>query len=321
MKKKLLQISFLLGTFLAQAQLNVSDFETFSLGSNSFYKDTNSAPFSTYSAQFEHKWNKMFSYWSGGFSYTNKYDSATAGASNLYGVRAFKGYNNSNLYAVGQDRAVIAMASSQNTVDGFYITNTTYAYKSMKHGDAFAKKFGGLSGNDPDYFKITIKAYDNGVLKQDSVEFYLADYRFANNSLDYLVENWQWVSTATLGEADSIRFFMYSSDVGSFGINTPLFFGLDNFTTNGAIVSIAESKTVHGVEVYPNPFQSQIKVILRDANQPVEVKVLDMFGKLLYTHLSTTPEFEFELSVLPAGVYYLSIQQNNQLVTKRVVKL
>ena len=321
MKKTLLQISFLLSSFLAQSQLNVSDFETFSLSPSSFYLDTNSTPFSTYSAQFEHTWSKTFWYWSGGFSYTNKYDSSTAGASNLYGVKAFKGYNNSNTYAVGQDKAVIAMASAQNTVDGFYITNTTYAYKSMKLGDAFAKKFGGISGNDPDFFKVTIKAYDNGVLKQDSVQFYLADFRSANNSLDYIVDNWQWVSTASLGEADSIRFFMYSSDMSGAFLNTPSFFALDNFTTNGAIVGLQENANKLSLEVYPNPFQSHLRVTLTAAEQSVQIKVVDVFGKVFYTETSTKPEFELELTSLPAGIYFLSIQQNNQLTTKRVVKL
>jgi hypothetical protein len=39
------------------------------------------------------------------------------------------------------------------TVTGAYFTNTTYAALSMLSGDSFAKKFGGASGDDPDWFK------------------------------------------------------------------------------------------------------------------------------------------------------------------------
>ena len=54
----------------------------------------------------------------------------------------------------------------------------------------FAKKFGGTTGNDPDFFKVTVKGYKGGVLTTDSVPFYLADFRFANNALDYIVDSW-----------------------------------------------------------------------------------------------------------------------------------
>jgi hypothetical protein len=37
---------------------------------------------------------------------------------------------------------------------GVYVTNTTYAYNSMRDGDMFAKKFGGPTGNDPDWYKL-----------------------------------------------------------------------------------------------------------------------------------------------------------------------
>ena len=36
------------------------------------------------------------------------------------------------------------------------LTNTTYAYYTMLNGNRFAKKFGGASGADPDWFKLTI---------------------------------------------------------------------------------------------------------------------------------------------------------------------
>jgi hypothetical protein len=320
MKKISLQIALMSLPFFGQAQFNVSDFETFTLSPNSFYKDTNSTPFLTGSASFQHKWDTAFSFWSGGFSYTNKYDSATAGFGNLFGVQPYKGYNNSNIYVVGQDRGVISLASAQNTLDGFYITNTTYAYKSMKNGDQFAKKFGGLTGNDPDYFKITVKGFDNGVMKQDSVEFYLADFRFANNTLDYIVNTWQWFNTSALGEVDSVKFFMYSSDMGAFGINTPLFFGMDNFTTRGAIVGLAENEAQAEFQVYPNPFQSVLYLQFKSATTLAKLKVYDALGHLVFELETNGPEMNLDLSALQTGLYLLELNQNGSISTKRVIK-
>src|SRR5690606_13300086 len=103
------------------------------------------------------------------------------------------------------------------------VTNSTYAYYSMKDGDAFAKKFGGVTGNDPDWFKLTIKMYFQGIFN-DSVDFYLADFRFTDNSQDYIVKDWQSINLSSYGSMDSLSFELSSSDIGMWGMNTPAFF-------------------------------------------------------------------------------------------------
>lgn len=315
--KKIITITALaLGIFTIKAQTTVADFETFTLSTNSAYSSTAGVSFQTGNASFQYKWG---GFWSGGFSYTNKYDSATAGFGNMYGVKPLKGYNNSNIYVVGQDQGVINLSSPSNTVNGFYITNTTYAYKSMKLGDQFAKKFGGTTGNDPDFFKVTVKGYKGGVLTTDSVPFYLADFRFSNNSLDYIVDTWQWVNTSTLGNVDSIKFFMYSSDEGSFGINTPLFFGIDNFTTTQSNVGIAEYKNSLKFDVYPNPFNSTIVLKLTNQNQ-THVKVTDVSGKIVYENDLVEMSSTIDLDYLQSGIYFLQISSDNKSSIKKLIK-
>lgn len=316
MKKTIMIAALALGFFINKAQTTVADFETFTLSANSAYSSTTSVPFQTSNASFQYKWS---GYWSGGFSYTNKYDSATAGFGNIYGVKPLKGYNSSNIYLVGQDQGVINLSSPSNTVEGFYITNTTYAYKSMKLGDSFAKKFGGTSGNDPDFFKVTVKGYKGGVLTTDSVPFYLADFRFANNALDYLVNTWQWVNTSSLGNVDSIKFFMYSSDVGSFGINTPLFFGIDNFTSTQSSVGITENVFLLNFNVYPNPFNSAITISVENESL-VNVKILDVTGKIVFENEFTEMQSTLSLEVLESGIYFLEITSNNKKVIKKLIK-
>ena len=257
-----------LAYFTIKAQVMVTDFETFTLSPNSAYNPTTSTAFQTPSAAFQYIYNGNFQLWTGGFAYTNINDSITGNFSNLYGVRPLKGYTNSAIYVVGQDRAVIrTTAVPQTTVAGFYITNTTYAYKSMAKGDAFARKFGDTTGTGsgtaipqgsyPDYFKVIVKGYKNGALKNDSVTAMLADFTFTNNTLDYILSTWKFVNTAIIGEVDSIKFFMRSSDV-SFGyINTPTFFAIDNFAV-GKINFTAIKKYSDDempATIYPNPCQ------------------------------------------------------------------
>jgi hypothetical protein len=318
MKKTITLVTLALGFLGSKAQSFTADFESFSLPANSAYSSTVSAPFQTTNAIFEYKWDTQFSFWAGGFAYTNKYDSSTAGAGNLYGVKAYKGYNNSNTYVVGQDRGIIKTKTPYYRIDGFYITNTTYDYFSMKNGDQFAKKFGGPSGNDPDFFKVTVKAYAGGVMKNDSVVFMLADYTFTNNAQDYIVKTWQYVNTSVFGYADSLQFFMYSSDVGQFGINTPLYFAIDNVGST-VVAGLHEYASNAVSQIYPNPFQSQLTIQLKNVEPGAKVMIRDISGRLVYSS-SLAENNVLNLEELNKGIYFVEVISGSNRETRKFVK-
>ena len=110
------------------------------------------------------------------------------------------------------------------------ITNTTWAALVMLTGDpnGFAKQFGGPSGNDPDFFRLTITGLDDTDTAVGAVEFYLADYRFTDNSQDFVIDQWTTVDLTSLAGATKLSFGLESSDTGPFGMNTPAYFALDN---------------------------------------------------------------------------------------------
>lgn len=295
------------------SQTVVADFENLSLPTNTFYLNTSGNDWQTANAEFRYDYSGGF--WSGGYAYTNKKDSSTAGFSNLYGCKALNGFNNSNYYVTAQPNGFIKLKSPANGVSGFYITNSTFAYKSMKSGDQFAKKFGGLSGNDPDFFKLTVRGYKNGVIKTDSVEFYLADFRNSNNSLDYIIDNWQWVNTSSLNQVDSITFFLYSSDVGQFGMNTPSFFCLDNFTTISNAIGLTEWGTSSTLlKFYPNPAQNYIQLTALDAET---LQILAADGHLVKEEPLLPGEHRIDVSTLPKGLYNLVLTKQ---ATKRAAR-
>jgi len=229
MKKQILPILFPCVVLVNDAKSqNFADFESFTLPESGYLNGSEGATeYKQADLAFEVKYNFTFNFWSGGFAISNKKDNQTAGYNNLYSACTGGGVLQSNNYAIGQNNAKIKLVN-RSTLSGLYVTNTTYALKSMENGDMFAKKFGGDSGNDPDWFLLTIKGYINGVLKTDSVNFYLADYRFSEPELDYLVRTWRWVDLTALGEVDSLVFLLSSSDVGIYGMNTPAFFAIDN---------------------------------------------------------------------------------------------
>ncbi|MBI2723017.1 MAG: DUF4465 domain-containing protein [Bacteroidetes bacterium] len=317
MKKTITFLMLVCATFNFKAQSQITTFESFTLAPNSFYKDTNSVPFQTAGMLFRYKWDKPYAYWSGGFSYTNINDTANGNFSNSYNARAGKGYNNSAKYATGKNNAIMVLKAPFNRLDGCYITNTTYAYKSMKNGDQFAKKFGGTSGNDPDFLKVTAKGYFNGAVKADSAVFYLADYRFANNSQDYIVQNWLWFNTTALGQVDSVKFIMYSSDNGQFGINTPTFFSIDDVTVTNAFVGINENTLSNNLTVYPNPFSSSL---IFKTTENLNVSISDVYGKVITEVFLNEENKELDLTFLEDGVYFAEIKSGKLNVTKKIIK-
>jgi hypothetical protein len=254
---KSLFIFFMLVVSAPALAQTVSDFENLSLQPQSYYDGATQAGgtmFQSGHVLFPNYFDPTFQYWLSGWAYSNMLDTTTSGFGNMYASAAFGDVNGSGIYAIGQQDAVVNLtgAASGKVVSGCYLTNSTFAYISMRDGDAFAKKFGGPTGNDPDYFKLTIKGWYNGLLTVDSVEFFLADYRFANNAQDYLVNTWQWVNLSVLGNVDSLLFNLSSTDIGPFGINTPLFFCLDNLITADSPVGVHFPEAT-AFALYPNP--------------------------------------------------------------------
>lgn len=227
---------FVLGLWLSPQAQQVADFENLELAPNTYWNGApvNEAPFSSGDASFENKYVKSqwgSFYWSKGFAYSNKTDVSTAGYLNMYSAITGKGVNGSSNYIVSQNNSVIRFQQYpyHKPVTGLYITNGTYAALSMQSGDDYAKKFGGASGDDKDFFRLTITGFAQGQELAQKVTFYLADFRNDDNSKDYIVKTWKWVDLSTLGAVDSLKFSLSSSDVGEYGINTPLYFCIDNF--------------------------------------------------------------------------------------------
>ncbi len=215
----------------SQAQLSwMSTFESVKLESDSFWNGSDTTGgFISGKAFYRNSYNPAWKSWSG-FSVSNMKDSTTAGWGNQYSARTAKGSNHTSNYAVlGGGGMVVLMEPT--TVSGCYVTTNTYVALSMANGDQFAKKFGGTSGNDADYFRLIATGYSKGSATSAEA-FYLADFRDSDNAKDYIVEDWTYFDLSKLGEVDSIRFHFESSDTGQHGINTPKYACIDNFNTD-----------------------------------------------------------------------------------------
>lgn len=327
MKKTLQTLAALLLTFNTFAQVKVATFEDITVAADSFIDgrflniEPNRNLFYSNNVVFTNSYDTSFGgYWSSGFAISTSTDSATGDFTNLYGCIAAKG-NNSTTYAAAQNNAVIIAPRTAIPEDtkgrvfnSVYVNNATYAYKSMLNGDMFAKKFGGTTGNDSDWFKLTIVGYfTDSVLRTDTVAFYLADYRFTNNAQDYIVKDWTKVNLTALGKVDSIAFMLSSSDEGQFGMNTPGFFCIDDVEYVEPTVGIAKLLASQ-FSVYPNPANAFITV--NSALNIITLAVMDLSGK---TVLGSTQN-KLDISNLNTGIYILKITTDKGIYNHKFVK-
>lgn len=223
----------------ASAATVVSTFDDLSLAASSHHFPEATSTFSSGLASLEHRYESLYGSWSG-WTYSNETDMVTDGFMNQFSVYNTSGAGGSQNYALAYVSSYDTAATSIGfdapvLAESVAITNTTYAALSMKNGDAFAKKFGGASGNDADWFRLTIIGKDEQGGTTGSVDFYLADFRFSDNSQDYILDQWATVNLSSLGLVSSLEFQMASSDAGLYGINTPTYFALDNLSVTTAV--------------------------------------------------------------------------------------
>lgn len=191
--------------------------------------------FTHYGRHFANTYDSTWSSWSG-WALSNMTDTETQGFTNQYSAISGHGVSHTPNYMVSTGDGAYIKLDVAAPVKGAYFNNSTYAYYDMKNGSGFSKKFGGDSGNDPDFLRIIIRSYFDSRLV-DTTVFYLADYRYQDNSKDYLINDWTFVdfNTDLQNDAlvDSISFHYQGSDMGSFGLNTPKYFCMDDF--NGSV--------------------------------------------------------------------------------------
>ena len=193
-----------------------------------------SGGFTSNGVRFANHYNADWAFWDG-FACSNRTDPNLSGLPAQYNAIAGGGQGGSAHYAVGfvgwETLPTLTLPTPQ-VLSGLYVTNDSYAYYDMLLGSPFSKKFGGPTGKDEDWLKLTITGKDAAGKVTGTVDFYLADFRFADNVQDYLLDSWAFVSLRSLGQVKSLEFSLTSSDVGAFGMNTPAYFCLDSLVSD-----------------------------------------------------------------------------------------
>lgn len=321
---------------IIEGDFEEAGFDDLTLSPNSFWNGSDlSGGFVSGPLNFPNDYNESWASWSG-WAYSNMSDDSTAGFLNQYSAITAEGFNAAASEGVnygvgyipidfitGENIAVPVYFDNDESheIKGLYVTNSTYATLTMEYGDDFTEKFGGESGNDPDFFMLSVLGYVNGT-ETGPVDFYLADYRFEDNTRDYIIKTWQWIELSSLGEVDSLKFNLVSSDVGFYGMNTPGYFCIDQIYVVPESNSIEESTLNQSIKVnvYPNP-ASDFIMIDCESKLKSKITILDVKGKILFETRNHLSSETIDVSFLSKGCYMVRIEDGNSQAVRRIIVL
>ena len=71
----------------------------------------------------------------------------------------------------------------------------------------------------------------------------MADNSFADNSQDFIIDQWTTVDVSSLVDATELSFSLATTDEGPFGPNTPLYFALDDLVVSEAATAAVPEPT------------------------------------------------------------------------------
>lgn len=323
MKKFYFLASALLAMTSLKAQFTTIDFEDLTLPAvDTFYTGEDFAEqFVSQNVIFGNYYEETaWGYYWNGFSYSNMTDNTTGGFDNQYSAFAGQGANGSANYAIFYPSDTITFPGIGAEFGNAAITNTTYAGISMRDGDMFAKQFGSPNGadglpdgtNGEDYFYITVYGWAQDLNLVDSIEIYLADFRFADNNDDYILDEWTNFDFSDLNGSKYLTFKFTSSDVGSFGINTPQYFAMDNIEYSEMVNNLYEEQLIS--TIYPNPATEYVVV----KGLAGALTITDINGRLM-NKIQHEGNSKLSVSDYPSGVYFICLTSGVTSQTKKIV--
>ncbi len=274
---------------------------------------------------FENAYDTAWNYWAAGFAYSNITTDTLVGVPGLLSSYAGGGVGGSGIYAIGQNNANLTITGAGFQPMSIMVTNNNYAAHSMLNGDSYGKVFGdslnaaGVNDgtNGEDWFLLEVRGYDaSGFV--DSTLIYLADYRFADNTQDYILKDWtSFDLNLTPGAYTQLLFKLSSSDVGQWGMNTPAFFAIDNIVFNSVVGT--EELTINTFNVYPNPTADLININTDESN--ASYVITNLQGQVVLSSSIIGSSTQVDVRNLSTGLYHISVITDAGIITKKFQKI
>ena len=86
-------------------------------------------------------------------------------------------------------------------------------------------------------------------------------------------------------------------------------------------IGINNANNAIKLNIRPNPSKGIYSLQLSKLNTPIRIQVLNNFGQLLISKEINENQFEIDLSNYDNGIYFIKIQNDDSLVSKKLIKL
>lgn len=149
----------------------------------------------------------------------------------------------------------------------------------------------------------------------------MADYRFQDNSQDFVIKDWAKVNLGFVGLADSLQMFLSSSDTGAFGMNTPAFFCLDSikmFMPGG----IENNDLFSAFTIFPTPAENTLQIEIKNpAILPESIRIYNLNGQVIWNKpIQNNANLSFDISALSPGMYMVEIESKQGKSRQKLIK-
>lgn len=320
--KKFFAICLLFSFTTSLFSQNVTfDFENLSMPDTGFWNGADSSVYNHFYGNeylhFENNYESQY-FWSG-FAFSNWGDTLSNDYSNQWSVYSQAAHSGSvfglayikfDWQAPFTHTFAQIIFQSKVKLDSLFLTNSTYTALTIKNGSSYSNPF---STANQDYYKI-VMYFINGNDTIDTLEHFLADYRTIDS---VVVKNWQKVDLTAVDSVTKIAFDAKTTDIGTYGPNTPLYFCIDDIYFNPSPSNL--QNTLHNTNlltIYPNPAADFIVV----NNEAKNVSIYDINGKLVIKTQSNYLNTPIDVSNLSNGLYFVTTQSESGLKTAKFVK-
>jgi hypothetical protein len=108
-----------------------------------------------------------------------------------------------------------------------------------------------------------------------------------------------------------------------FDFNAPIFTNTSLHTVNQHSIILNTDKQVdyekNTIKIYPNP-TTGILQIEQKYNNDLNIKIYDNLGRLVLQKQSNSSNSNLDISNLADGIYFIAIQVDNELISRKILK-
>jgi hypothetical protein len=90
--------------------------------------------------------------------------------------------------------------------------------------------------------------------------------------------------------------------------------------TSKVVTALDEIPGTKGIDVYPNPVQSALTIVLPGFSGQAAFAICDVSGRIIVKGKLNSNESTIDLNSLRAGFYSIQIQDGNQTVSRKIIK-